>query len=185
MGTGICKQNTKHYILLFQGFKVRLRGSGSASAGRVEVRHKAVWGTVNDIGWDIKDGDVVCKMLGYQAALEVFNSARYGEGTGPVWMSDLQCDGSESSLDKCPHAGWGSGRHSHVEDASVVCQEMTSHVGPGMTICFSYKIKQFMVKEKRQTEQWILYLKNFLFYAFTKFKELRNNSKATLMYAAV
>ena len=44
--------------------QVRLAGSENFHEGRVEIRYDTRWGTVCDDGWDIDDGDVICKMLG-------------------------------------------------------------------------------------------------------------------------
>ena len=37
---------------------VRLRGSATAWAGRVEVLYDKQWGTICDIGWDVRDANV-------------------------------------------------------------------------------------------------------------------------------
>lgn len=50
---------------------VRLIGGSSSSEGRVEVFYSGVWGTVCDRQWDPRDGDVVCRQLGYHRALQV------------------------------------------------------------------------------------------------------------------
>lgn len=59
---------------------VRLVNGSGPHEGRVEVFHERRWGTVCDDVWDQKDGDVVCRMLGYQRAAEVHKTGRFGKG---------------------------------------------------------------------------------------------------------
>ena len=59
---------------------MRLVNGSGPHEGRVEVFHEHRWGTVCDDVWDKKDGDVVCRMLGYQGATEVHKTARFGQG---------------------------------------------------------------------------------------------------------
>ncbi|XP_025103057.1 hemicentin-1-like [Pomacea canaliculata] len=61
-------------------------------------------------------------MLGFKSTTAVaVGSAEYGEGSGPVLFSDLQCVGNETSLAQCPH--WGLYIHDcdHWEDVGVIC----------------------------------------------------------------
>jgi len=45
---------------------VRLAGDNRPpNAGRLEVSHNAVWGTVCDDGFDYRDAQVACYMLGF------------------------------------------------------------------------------------------------------------------------
>ena len=61
------------------------------------------------------------RMLGYDQAIDVGYDARFGPGTGPIWMDGLQCNGTEERLDYCDFPGWGVHNCYHWEDASVVC----------------------------------------------------------------
>ena len=47
--------------------------------------------------------------------------ARFGQGTGPIWLDDVSCTGSESELLDCSHDGIGVENCDHSEDASVRC----------------------------------------------------------------
>ena len=91
--------------------------------GRVEVYHYTHgWGTVCDDHWDIQDGHVVCRQLGFLRATAVYQSAHYGQGTGPILLDDLGCTGTENHLWDCSHLGWNVDNCSHREDASVDCE---------------------------------------------------------------
>ncbi|XP_031570637.1 uncharacterized protein LOC116304951 isoform X2 [Actinia tenebrosa] len=100
---------------------VRLVG-GNATQGRVEVFYNGQWGTVCDDYWDLNDANVVCRSLGLPRAVAALRHAAFCQGTGPIWMDDIHCSGSESSLFQCQHRGWGSHNCGHYKDASVVCE---------------------------------------------------------------
>ncbi|XP_072049871.1 neurotrypsin-like [Amphiura filiformis] len=111
---------------------LRLVYSGTKSdRGRVEVLHNGIWGTVCDDAWDHQDAKVVCRQLGlpYEDAYAM-SQAYFGQGSGPVWLDEVQCSGSEDSLDECQHAGWGIGNCGHGEDAGVVCAELDLNTNP-------------------------------------------------------
>ncbi|XP_073329302.1 uncharacterized protein [Pagrus major] len=86
--------------------------------GRVEVKHNGEWGTVCDDSFDTNDGTVVCRMLGYTSASSVFQAEA---GSGQIWLDDLRCTGTESSIFNCPHAGIGTHNCGHGEDVAVQC----------------------------------------------------------------
>ncbi|KAM5236305.1 soluble scavenger receptor cysteine-rich domain-containing protein SSC5D [Ctenodactylus gundi] len=101
--------------------RLRLAGGPHGCAGRVEVWHSGRWGTVCDDGWDLRDAAVACRELGCGGALAAPVGAFFGEGAGPVWLSELACRGGEGQLGLCPHRGWKAHICSHEEDAGVVC----------------------------------------------------------------
>lgn len=90
-------------------------------SGRVEVFYGQQWGTVCDDSWDISDAEVVCQQLGCGRALSTPVSAYFGEGSGPIWLDDVNCTGTETALSKCETALWGVHNCSHRQDAGVVC----------------------------------------------------------------
>ena len=115
---------------MIQNFSdVRLLDGGDFThhKGRVEIYYNGAWGTVCDNGWDLADANVVCRQLGFEGALKATKLAAFGEGTGKIWMTYVQCTGSESALRECKHSDVG--RYSfcgHYEDAGVVC----NYAGP-------------------------------------------------------
>ena len=94
---------------------IRLMDGGEAKEGRLEVcadddtsdNTPARWGTVCDDYWTDDDADVACRVLGYERSEPYagrFRSSYFGAGTGPIWLDDMLCRGSEANLLDCPLA---------------------------------------------------------------------------------
>nr|XP_055045876.1 deleted in malignant brain tumors 1 protein-like [Misgurnus anguillicaudatus] len=103
-------------------YPVRLVNGFDSCSGRVEVYHNGQWGTVCDNGWDLSDAAVVCRELRCGPFQETVGGAYFGRGSGPVWMSGVDCVGSESTLMKCNSTGWRSNGCEHQQDAGVICK---------------------------------------------------------------
>ena len=101
--------------------EVRLIGGNSDFEGRVEVLYQGMWGTICDDAWGIEDAHVICRQLGYGAALQATSRASFGQGNGTIWLDNVQCSGSETRIKFCTHGGWGAHNCDHSEDAGVVC----------------------------------------------------------------
>lgn len=122
----------RHYFVMFPPIyfmspplatttgSIRLSGN-SLSTGRVEIFYDNQWGTICDDSWDMNDANVVCRQLGFPRASRTFSGAYHGQGSGPIWMADVGCTGSESSIYDCRHGGWGGNGCTHSRDASVEC----------------------------------------------------------------
>lgn len=90
--------------------------------GRVEIYVDGEWGTVCDDLWSKQNAKVVCRQLGFQHALKAARNSEFGEGRGlPILLDDVQCNGTESNLLDCTHAGVGKHNCAHYEDAGVIC----------------------------------------------------------------
>ena len=100
----------------------RLAEGSTSNEGRVEVFHDGVWGTVCDDSFDGDDNaaDVLCRQLGYSSGV-LLDSSGVPDGTGPIWMDDVTCTGSETSLFDCSWTFWGQHNCGHDEDVGATC----------------------------------------------------------------
>jgi len=101
--------------------EIRLVGGSNNLEGRVEVLYSGTWGTICDDFWSIEDSHVICRQLGFGPALQATLRASFGQGTGIIWLDNVQCIGNEIRIEYCPHNGWGTHNCHHYEDAGVVC----------------------------------------------------------------
>lgn len=117
--------NFSYWLILFAIVtKIRLAGGNVSNAGRVEVNIAGIWGTIRNRGWGMNASNVACRQLGYPGAEAAILSTvgPFGKGEGPVWMSDLDCEGHEDSLWKCSWPRIAGIYWDHDNDAGVVCK---------------------------------------------------------------
>ena len=100
---------------------VHLVNGPTNNEGRVEVYYNGEWGTVCDNGWDFNDAEVVCKELGLGSAFAYVSRGFYGQGSGQIWLNELNCDGTEATIADCAHRGWGNHVCEHSQDTGVNC----------------------------------------------------------------
>uniref|UniRef100_A0A671NKK0 SRCR domain-containing protein n=1 Tax=Sinocyclocheilus anshuiensis TaxID=1608454 RepID=A0A671NKK0_9TELE len=108
-------------LLCTEIINVRLVNGNSPCSGTVEVHHRGQWGTVCDIGWDMADAAVVCRELDCGEPVDALSDAQVGLGSGPVWMNNAMCAGSESTLKKCGSVIWGFQGVCQSKSAGVIC----------------------------------------------------------------
>ncbi|XP_062574838.1 scavenger receptor class A member 5-like isoform X2 [Saccostrea cucullata] len=101
---------------------IRLVNGESSNEGRVEVFIKGEWGTVCDYGWDSSDARALCRSLGYTGNSYARSNGYFGQGSGPIWMSNVNCAYRESSFFDCPYGEYGYQNCRHSDDAGVTCK---------------------------------------------------------------
>uniref|UniRef100_A0A4W3HF15 Soluble scavenger receptor cysteine-rich domain-containing protein SSC5D n=1 Tax=Callorhinchus milii TaxID=7868 RepID=A0A4W3HF15_CALMI len=118
---------TKAPLCPFPGpVPVRVVNGNNMCSGRVEVLHNSTWGSVCGDHWGTEEANVVCRLLNCGEATSATGNATFGQGTGPVWLSDVRCEGSEAALDQCPAKPYGNNNCSHSQDAGVTCSGKVS-----------------------------------------------------------
>ncbi|XP_034608774.1 scavenger receptor cysteine-rich domain-containing group B protein [Trachemys scripta elegans] len=100
---------------------LRLVNGSHRCEGRVELFYLSQWGTVCDDAWDLRDVAVVCRQMGCGGARAAWGEARYGPGTGYIFLDNLKCKGDEPSLLRCSHIRWNVHNCDHSEDAGALC----------------------------------------------------------------
>lgn len=87
-------------------------------ACRLEVKFNGEWGTVCDTKFDEEASKVVCRGLGFNAG---GSARRVGGGRGSIWLSNVECDGTELDVGDCRKT-CGSGKTcTHKRDVGVCC----------------------------------------------------------------
>ena len=100
---------------------LRLVGGSNYRSGRVEIFIiNNTWGTVCNDNWDDRDARVVCRQLGFGdsgTAVQAFSLNT--SSSIPIWLDEVNCNGSESKLIDCGHKI----HHNcdHTKDAGVAC----------------------------------------------------------------
>ena len=111
----------------------RLVNGAVAHEGRLELLHNGAWGTICDDYWTDIESDVACRAVGYAGGAErsgrgsdQYRRAHFGQGTGAIWLDDVNCEGDEASPLMCLHRGVGVNNCTHTEDVGVRCSTTTT-----------------------------------------------------------
>ena len=57
----------------------------------------------------------------YEHITVAVGGAFFGEGSGPIFLDNVDCTGTESNLTQCSHGGIGIHNCDHGDDAGVIC----------------------------------------------------------------
>jgi len=82
--------------------QVRLNGGRDPREGRLEVLYNGSWRGVCGSGFNYTAARVVCNVLGFgYIGKPSRNSYVYGFRSGPIWLSELWCNGTEKNIAEC------------------------------------------------------------------------------------
>ncbi|KAJ8267347.1 hypothetical protein COCON_G00125190 [Conger conger] len=98
---------------------LRVVGGAGGCSGRLEVFHGGSWRSVCGDSWDMMDARVVCRQLGCVLAQGAHGNATFGTGNGTLWLTEVNCRGTELHLWDCPHSVHSSCRSQN--QAGVTC----------------------------------------------------------------
>ncbi|XP_052475387.1 T-cell differentiation antigen CD6 isoform X4 [Carassius gibelio] len=115
---GDCRNATQ---VICEHQAVRLVGGSDRCAGRVELLHSGKWGTVCDDDFGNFSQRLICAQLRCGSPIR---EGFFGPGIGPIHITQMKCNGSESSLWECDSSKTTASNYcGHKEDAGVVCSE--------------------------------------------------------------
>ena len=112
---------------------------GEKNYGRVEVKVDKEWGTVCNRYWDVNDAKVLCRYMGFVTGFPLY-TGKFPDPPRKVYESNLHCNGSEDSLQHCPHEGWeqpdpDKNCADHSKDAAVYCYTSGKTLLCGIVMC--------------------------------------------------
>lgn len=79
------------------------------------------WGSVCNRGFGLEDARVACRQLGFTNVSRTYCCSHFGYGNGPIWLSNLTCDGIENSIAECGYTGWNNTGCYRYEEIGVEC----------------------------------------------------------------
>ncbi|XP_050392859.1 adhesion G protein-coupled receptor B1 [Patella vulgata] len=106
---------------------VRLWHGSGPHEGLVEVFYNNEWGAVCNDSFEDTEASVVCKQLGYISGYATNKFTKdFVHGRDRIWMTNVSCGGSESTLTECSHIIWNATKECNpLKLSAVICQRPT------------------------------------------------------------
>ncbi|XP_078408912.1 antigen WC1.1-like [Cetorhinus maximus] len=124
LGSHDCSHKEDVKIMCSEHKELRLVNGKHRCQGRAEVFYNGTWGTVCSETLDSHDAEVICKQLQCGPLASIDYSARsFGEGSGRIWLDEIECISHESTIWQCRTDPWGQHNCNHREDAGVLCSD--------------------------------------------------------------
>ncbi|XP_008178980.2 lysyl oxidase homolog 2 [Acyrthosiphon pisum] len=131
---------------------VRLVDGESEYEGNVEIMHLGKWGAICDDEWDSREGQVVCRQLGYNGTSRVTHSSHFGQTARKYWMDNTQCGGQELEISECRFDSWGENDCDPSEAAGVVCESSEPekpkiYSVPAVSVATKKVVQKYRIKD--------------------------------------
>ncbi|XP_033757248.1 deleted in malignant brain tumors 1 protein-like [Pecten maximus] len=114
---------------------VRLVDGRYPLEGRVEVLHNGIWGTVCAEHFTPLDAKMICTSLGVDMSHQnatVYSNGEFGKGSGPSWLSNVQCTGSEKDFLECRNTSWSYHTCTSGNAAAIACPQTKIRLDGGV-----------------------------------------------------
>ncbi|XP_078094619.1 scavenger receptor cysteine-rich domain-containing protein DMBT1-like [Mustelus asterias] len=125
-GNHDCSHKEDVRIMCSEHKELKLVNGDHRCEGRLEIFYNGSWGTVCSGILRTDDAKVICKQLECDSVESMhYEAGKFGEGSGPVRLSELGCTSFESTIWQCESDSEGVKDCSHHYDAGVVCSGTT------------------------------------------------------------
>ena len=64
----------------------------------------------------------MCRQLGFPGVVTALSYSAFGEGSGPIFMSHVQCVGTENTLQQCQYRDWVQSKLVTGYEVGVICK---------------------------------------------------------------
>ena len=99
-----------------------MTGGTHSSNGILEININGTWGTVCDDGFTDVAATIACTSLGLASPGTFIPSGAFTPSAeAQIWLDDISCTGSETSIDLCSHLPFGQHNCGHGEDVGIQC----------------------------------------------------------------
>ncbi|XP_046340855.2 uncharacterized protein LOC124121822 [Haliotis rufescens] len=100
---------------------VAFEESNDVNTGLVEIYHSSRWMPICSHGFGRNEAQVACQQMGYTAGW-MRNSRDRSRNSRSLWMTNVQCRGTETRLDACRHNNFGARQCPGLKSAAVTCE---------------------------------------------------------------
>ncbi|WAR30454.1 NETR-like protein [Mya arenaria] len=104
---------------------LKLVDGPSVLEGRLEAGLFGELQAVYGRAFDERAANVTCTSLGYRGVRSYNTSTHYGAGKLPLYTRNIQCTGTELSLEQCYHSGDYAASRTPADVVSVACDDYT------------------------------------------------------------